>query len=101
MNITFSKIKIKGITARAKGRIGTFGKDGIFFLKRDLRPVENKVLVEALEPNLKLSDTHTIPWGGWFDIGTEIEVLEDAEKLCPILPAITELHKHRKTQNNS
>ena len=82
MNMELPKIKIKGLTSRAKGRIGTFGKDGIFFLKRDLRPKENKILVEALEPNLKVSQKLTIPWGGWFELGTEIEILEEVSTEC-------------------
>jgi len=79
MNIKMPKIKIKGLISRAKSRIGTFGSDGIFFLKRDLRQEngEPKIFVESLEPNLKLSDRLTIPWGGWFDIGTEIEIVEE------------------------
>jgi hypothetical protein len=79
MNSEWPKIKIKGLTSRAKSRIGTYSNNGIFFLRRDLRKEgdEEKILVEALEPNLKLSDKLTIPWGGWFDIGTEIEIVDE------------------------
>ncbi len=73
------KIKVKGLTGHAKNRIGTYSEDGIFLIKRDLRTEtgEQKVLLESTKPNFKIGKDKKIPWGGWFEIGTEIEIVEE------------------------
>lgn len=78
------KIKVKGLTPHAKNRIGNYSEDGNFFIKRDLREEERstvaqhgRILLESIEPNFKIGEGKFIRWGGWFEIGTEIEILEE------------------------
>ena len=77
MKMEHPKIKIKGLNKRGKNRIETYSDDGIFFLRRDLRPEgEEKILVGSLEKNFRLGRMLT-EWAGWFDVGTEVEIVEE------------------------
>jgi hypothetical protein len=69
------KIKIKGLTSKAKNRINTHSKDGIFFLREDARQ-NNLILVESLTNDFRLGEI-LVPWAGWFFVNQDMEIVEE------------------------
>ena len=63
-------VTLVGLNHRGKNRVGTFGQDGKFILKRT---DDNKIFVESLWDNFRLGEK-LIPWGGWLEIDKEVRI---------------------------
>jgi len=80
-------VKLKGLNKRGKTRINNFSDDGTFKFIKEAEQVAslspNKgdfILVESFKHNFRLSVDHIIPWGGWFEVGVDVEILKDSQR---------------------
>lgn len=74
-------IKLKGLNKRGKTRINNYSDDGTFLFcdtSKEIVPVKHQglfILVESFKRNFKLANDHFIPWGGWLEVGIEVEII--------------------------
>jgi len=64
-------IRVKGLTQWAKNKIRQHGDT--FLVTNDLG---HKVCVRSLKETFKLTQDVWQTWCGWFDIGTDVEIIE-------------------------
>ena len=78
-------VKLKGLNKRGKTRVNNYSDNGTFkLIRRDdfvfcFGHKGDFILVEAFKHNLRISKDHRVPWGGWFEVGVEVEILEESQ----------------------
>ncbi len=71
------RVILKGLNKRGKNRVAAHGSE--FIMTQDERPTQwgkRTAHFESVKESFRLGDK-LVPWGGWLDIGTEVEIVEE------------------------
>ena len=75
------KVILKGLNKRGKDRVNNFGPKFVVLHDEKLTQWgEKTALFVSVKKSFRVGD-NLVPWSGWLDIGTEVEIVEIVEEI--------------------